>query len=880
MGTSEPKPAEQGPDPDRIAEIFHQATERPETERAAFVAAQCGGDLGLQDEVLALLAADAFATQSAFSSPLRELVEDAGEEAQPLGSVGPYRLLEEIGEGGMGRVYRAEQCVPMRRTVAVKVMRRLSDSPEARARFRAEQDVLVRLQHRGIARVLDGGYSDEGWPYLVMDLVDGVPLHRWVIEQQPDLDARLTLFVGICDAVQHAHQKGVIHRDLKPSNVLVASGEDGPEPRLIDFGIARVVDAEPGEETLHTQQHVAMGTAGYMSPEQASDAASADARSDVYALGVMLYELLTGELPRGRAATGQSEQWQATPTRPSHRLASRSTRDASATAVASGISEDFDWVVLQALAIEPDRRYATVNELRSDVERARSFEPVMARAPTWTYLGSRFLRRNRKSAVTAAFGLVILVAAAIALLSLWREADRNWNDYRRLVDDKRLVDLKREASEELWPPWPQTVAAIDTWCARVDALSERRTDIESRSRELAQRLANLKSAAERDELAYQQEVLQRLLRGLDGLLAKEAKDDNRAGVLLRRAEAERVGRISLRDHAATWQQAIERIADASESPAYAGLRLPGPQSGLVPLGPDPQSGLWEFWHVESGDAPFEVRLDGKRQPVRIEEPHGMVFVLVPPGRFTMGALRVGDEHSGTAPIDPQAAPMEQFVHDLSVQPFFVSKFEMTQGQWLRLTGERPSFVASGRTTRGDTSDLSWPVEQVTWLEADRLLRRRGLLLPSEVQWEYFARAGTATVFGGVADEAGLSDYANLADDGSRAHLRIALEPDYDDGFAMPTAVGSLLPNPWGLFDCHGNVSEWCRDWQVSYLRPTDPADGLRVGIAADEPTVRVHRGGDFGALKKESRVSSRNAAPPEQRTVRIGVRPVRAIVGG
>ena len=325
-------------------------------------------------------------------------------------------MRQEIGEGGMGRVYRAEQQEPMRRTVAVKVMRRLNDSPEARARFRAEQDVLVRLQHRGIARVLDGGYSDEGWPYLVMDLVEGVPLHRWVLEQQPDLDARLTLFVGICDAVQHAHQKGVIHRDLKPSNVLVVLGEHGPEPRLIDFGIARVVDTQQGEETLHTQQHVAMGTAGYMSPEQASDAASADARSDVYALGVMLYELLTGALPRGRAATGQSEQWQATPTRPSHRLASRSDKDTNATAVASGISEDFDWVVLQALAIEPERRYATVHELRSDVERARRFEPVTARAPTWTYLGSRFLRRHRASAATA--GLVVAVLVVLSLIHI------------------------------------------------------------------------------------------------------------------------------------------------------------------------------------------------------------------------------------------------------------------------------------------------------------------------------------------------------------------------------------------------------------------------------------------------------------------------------
>ena len=416
-------------DADRIADLFHRAVDMPAKDREVFVRAEAGSDDELLQEVLMLLAADRAQTQESLRSPISRVLaaETLGLEhsesqhvvadGMDLGTVGPYRLLDELGEGGMGRVYRAEQFEPIRRTVALKVMRSWIDSASARLRFRAEQQVLVRLQHRGIARVVDGGLTREGRPYLAMELVDGLPLHEWLERDQPDLDARLDLFQAICDAVQHAHQKGVIHRDLKPSNVLVTRTEHGPEPRVIDFGIARVLATDAGEETMHTVAHVAMGTAGYMSPEQAQDAASADARSDVYALAVMLYEMLTGTLPRGRAALGESRAWHSTPERPSRRPSNQ-----------MAFARDLDWVVLQGLAAEPDRRYSTVVEFAADVARARRFEPVTARPPTWSYLLLRFLRRNRVSASVAMTGLVALLAGTVALLALWNEADRNWND--------------------------------------------------------------------------------------------------------------------------------------------------------------------------------------------------------------------------------------------------------------------------------------------------------------------------------------------------------------------------------------------------------------------------------------------------------------------
>ncbi|MCC7064022.1 MAG: SUMF1/EgtB/PvdO family nonheme iron enzyme [Planctomycetes bacterium] len=846
---------------ERIAAIFHAATALPWADRGAFVREQSGGDAELLAEVLQLLAADTEHTQSRFLSPLRGL-----DEKSLVPKLRGYEILGEIGEGGMGRVFRARQTQPIGRLVAIKVLKGTASTTAGRARFQEEQRVLARLQHPYIAKILDGGHTDEGRPYLVMDLLAGAPLSLWLATARPGLADCLDLFLKLCDAVQHAHGKGVIHRDLKPSNILVVEGDGKPEPRVIDFGIARVVEGD--QESMHTADHALLGTAGYMSPEQDGGAELADARSDVFALGVILYEMLTGQRPFPGASA--SSRWATVPVRPSRVLAPH---------LRGSPVGDLDWVVLHALFVEPERRYATVQEFAADVRRARSHQPVSACAPTWHYVAWRWLRRHRTVTASALVIAGFSMLGALLVVKQWQRAESNWNDYRRLVDDKRLQDLRSEAIDSLWPAWPEKTAAMSQWCDRALVLLSRRGDLEVRDRELARLVDHPRSESELDELAYQREVLGRLIRGLAALEDPIPREDNLAGMRARRDQAVALGETSLVIAADAWRHAIEEIANEQLCPKYGGMRLPGPQTGLVPLGRNASSGLWEFWHVESGARPALQRNDdGNLIGVTIDEDAGMVFVLIPAGTYVMGALLKGDQLSGDAPIDPDAAPMEQFVRRVTLDAFFVAKHECTQGQWFRMTGEKPSFLTHQQKSRGHRADLRHPVEQINWETATRMLARRSLRLPTEAQWEYFCRAGTRSVFACGDQVVGLDAHANLADGGSKGILRVALQPELDDGYASTAPVGSFSANAFGLHDCHGNVAEWCRDWLVPYARQAAAGDGLRTPIEEDQQTLRVTRGGDFAERALLSRCASRNAHPPLMQTARTGVRAVRPIL--
>jgi serine/threonine protein kinase/tetratricopeptide (TPR) repeat protein len=383
-------------------------------------------------------------------------------------SIGPFRILERIGEGGMGVIYKAEQRSPVRRVVALKVIKLGMDTREVLARFEAERQALALMSHPNIARVLDAGATESGRPYFAMEFVPGVALTKYCDDQRLSTRERLELFYTVCEAVQHAHQKGIIHRDLKPSNILVTVADGKPVPKVIDFGIAKATTQALTAQTLYTQTGALIGTPEYMSPEQAQTSGlDVDTRTDIYSLGVILYELLTGTLPfdpkalRTAGLEGMARMIrESEPQKPSTRLV---TSAAGKTPVPSGggresrdtrelereLRGDLDWVVLKAMEKDRTRRYESAASLGQDIERHLKDEPVTARPPSAGYRVSKFVRRHR-GAVAAASALTALLVLGIVgttagLLRARAERDRARNAESAAVEQRRAAETARES---------------------------------------------------------------------------------------------------------------------------------------------------------------------------------------------------------------------------------------------------------------------------------------------------------------------------------------------------------------------------------------------------------------------------------------------------
>ena len=424
-------------DTNLVEAIFLEAIEKQPKDTEAFLDERCGPDETLKQQVLDLLSAHE-QTGSFFvdKQPAWDGADDPAEETEQVGQkIGPYTLREKIGEGGMGVVYVAEQERPMRRKVALKVIKPGMDSKSVLARFEAEQQALAIMNHRNIAKVLDAGLAASGRPYFVMDLVSGIPITDYCDEKRLNVRERLSLFVSVCQAIQHAHQKGIIHRDIKPSNVLVTEEDGEAVPKIIDFGVAKALSQRLTDRTLYTNYQAFLGTPLYASPEQASlSNVDVDTRSDVYSLGVLLYELVTGSTPYDKQQLQQAAYEEMCriirdqePPKPSTRL---STMGESATAVSDRRSSsptrlqqfvrgDLDWIVMKALEKDRARRYDGPNNLAHDIDRLLNGDAIEARPPSTAYLLQKLLKRNAMSVATVST-LILLVTRVSGIRTVSR----------------------------------------------------------------------------------------------------------------------------------------------------------------------------------------------------------------------------------------------------------------------------------------------------------------------------------------------------------------------------------------------------------------------------------------------------------------------------
>jgi formylglycine-generating enzyme required for sulfatase activity/serine/threonine protein kinase len=910
---------------------------------------------------------------------IRDIEAEPRETAEPLDSTpfalevketDRYEVGEEIARGGMGRILRAWDR-PLRRSLAMKVLlggvgSGGPNNDPVLARFLDEARITGQLDHPGVVPVHDLGVDAEGRSYFTMRLVEGRDLSaivRLVREGKEGwtLTRAIGVLVRVCEAVAYAHSKGVIHRDLKPANVMV--GRFG-ETYVMDWGLAKTFEsttaapgasaARPARETVdplflrsaRTLDGSVFGTPVYMPPEQAEGRVDEiDARSDVYALGSMLYELLAGYPPYvtvGLRAT------------PLEILgAVRSGPPVALESIARGLPAELVAIAEKAMARAKEARYETVAAMAEDLRAYIEDRVVRAHRTGAVIEFRKWVRRNRATAAALA-GLILVVIASLGGIA-WLES-RSRREIVLRTDVYLQSGLEKEAEFELWPALPGSVPAMERWLERATELVSRASIHRARLAELrAKSLPRTDDDIERDRTAHpryrewlvrtattledrgadagaadtnpdadpepdesedeprgvssaitdslptlsseRRDELQRLeseiserrtwtfssasdqlehdalaglVAGLDRFLASGTGTIEALRARLDRARTARARSIDA--HAGAWERAIRAIREGLGKRLYRGLEI-RPQVGLVPLEADPLSGLEEFALIDTGEIPTR---DADRR-LDIDENSALVFVLVPGGTFAMGAVRGSDPSPEGAPnVDRWSTLSEGPVHTVSLEPYFLSKYEMTQGQWLRVTRMNPSAFAPPRKLYARSFSLADPVEQVSWVTCRDVLARLGLELPTEAQWEYAARAGTSTVWSTGNDRETLRGAVNVAD---RAAARAKLTwpaiddwPILDDGHAVHAPVGTYRANPFGFSELHGNVWEWCRDTfdRRAYSAPTSPIDGEHL---VEPGLYLVVRGGSYYTTVTSTRCAARGFRGPRVEDAEIGVRP-------
>ena len=803
--------------------------------------------------------------RSIFAVPAEPRAE-RNEGTQVEGPVAGFEIHRKLGEGGMGVVYLAEQ-LSLGRQVALKMLPpdRVSDRV-ARARFQREVGALARCDHANVVKILEAGETATS-VFFAMELVAGINLAAFarLLSQKGEFESTLRnaadressteahasaassveslpspispkppklddvrrfcrLFRDAARGVDHLHENGVLHRDLKPSNLMVTFG-DG-RCVVMDLGLAKIDDAL----TITADRTKVMGTLRYLAPEQLQRRlVQVDHRADVYSLGATFYELLVG----APIFDGDSEARlieQILRERPLHpRAANRH------------VSPDLANVLLKATEKDPRLRYDTAAALAADLDALLNGRPVSARPPTMRYLLGLAIRRNKPLSITIlTAGLALLILAGFYIngqrklaeterhekQSLARRLDGE--NSRSLIADRQPLPALADASLPLLHRWiddaKTMIARLPDYRVRLSSLPRSNVEHAELSRTLA-RVTDIEKVHLARALAE--------VAAIDG--TREICEE------------------------ADWAEAIDQIAS---SDVYPGLERIVRQRGLVPLRADPDSRLWEFWHVSSGKRP---QVDPKTNRYVIRGDTGIVLVLVPGGSFTMGS-----------PPDENRRLPDEREHTVTLHPFFVGKYEVTQAQWERAMYENPSFYTPGIVCGKKTITPSNPVEVVNWFQCRQFVRRVGLALPTEAQWEYAARAGKATVFVWGDDPRCLAGKENQRDQAMKAsHVEPPFNP-WDDGHQVHAPVGSFTPNDWGLFDVSGNVAEWTGDYYVE-VYPGDseePGDGR---LDAESERYATFRGASWYLVCLHARLALRHRDRPQAANSSRGLRVARRL---
>jgi len=843
---------------EEVKRLLFEALDLPRERRALLLTERCADDPSLRAEVDSLL--ESYGELDGFLEQPLELKDGTSPPPECPQSIGRYRVLRILGYGSMGLVYLAEQPNP-KRLVALKLLRQAEATEPARRRFEREAQVLGRFSHPGIASILEAGVAETEVgprPYFTMEYVEGRPITEYAEQQSLDASERVRLALQMIEAVEHAHTQGVLHRDVKPANVLVdASGQ----VKVLDFGIAQLT-REDELQTMLTGTGQLVGTVAYMSPEQARGA-TLDERTDQFSLGVILYELLSGELPydtRGRLVHDALRSLAESDWRP------LSQRDPA-------LRGDLETILATALASEPVRRYPNLAALRADLQAWLEGRPIAARPPSTVYQLQRFVGRHRVLSAAVMVALLALGIGSGVAISALSQASQEART-ALLFEDREVLDQLLREVDELWPTSSEVEPALVDWLARAEDLLSRIELHAAHLLDLEQEASESGAPPWRLRVARE---LQDSLEAFAGQNSEVGETSARLGQLRdeMRARLDQVResrRITLVSAEAPWRDAAERVA---ADPRFDGLRLV-PQEGLVPLGPDPRSGLEEFAVFATGYLPMRPSTSGSLQ---VSENSAIVLVLLPGGSTWVGAQRYS---AGLPNLDPQATVDGHPQHNegppirVELDPFLIGKHELSQAQWQRCFEFNPSDYEIGATLYDVEITGHHPLESVSWSEAMHFLPRVGLDLPTEAQWEFAARAGSTGSFGVGSRWTSLLPHAHLR---RYTTERIAGLPEGALGAGQESVtlpIGSLAPNAFGLHDTLGNLWELCKDiYKVDYHRRYHrPGDGLVIAKVDGDYSRRGH---SCGAPAMSMRVAARQTRLVNSGDAMTGVRVARAL---